>query len=198
MVLTLCLASQSKSRREVLSNAYIRFVTQPSSVDEIYEDESPEDYVLKLAIQKAEDVLTKTDASLLVAADSVAVLDEQIIEKPRDRADAIAILSRLQGRSHQFLTGVAVIDINSRRMLTRVVTTKVSFSSLENELIENYVDRFEPYSFAGGYDNNLSSWFIQDIEGSISNLKGMPMVDLREMIEELGHKWFDLIIPNNH
>ncbi|MHA2249644.1 MAG: Maf family protein [Candidatus Kariarchaeaceae archaeon] len=189
----ICLASKSKSRRDVLERACIRFEIQPSSINEIYEGETVDEYIVKLAKLKCEDVIDRTNAELVVSADSVTVLDDEIIQKPKDEAEAIEIVQKLQGRTHVFYTGLYVASLNTGQVLSRVITTRVTFSSLTANLIKDYVERFQPFTFAGGYDNSISSWFIERIDGSISNLMGLPMTDLREMVEELGFSWFQFI-----
>ncbi|MCE7733912.1 MAG: septum formation protein Maf [Candidatus Heimdallarchaeota archaeon] len=190
---TICLASKSKSRKDVLNRAFVQFESLPSSIDEIYEGETVDEYVMKLARMKCEDVIDKTNAEIVLGADSVAILGEEIIEKPKDEVDAIKILQKLQGKTHIFCTGLYVARTNPKKVLSRFITTKVTFSSMSNDLIKDYVERFQPFTFAGGYDNSISSWFIMGIDGSISNLMGLPMTDLREMVEELGYSWFQFI-----
>jgi septum formation protein len=189
----ICLASGSKSRRTVLERAHVRFIAVPSTIEEIYEGETAKEYVAKLARLKAHDVLDRVNADIIVAADSVALLDAEIIEKPKDREDACTILQTLQGTTHQFLTGSCIIDTASGEEVDTVTITQVTFSGMSSGLIEAYVDRFEPYTFAGGYDNSISSWFIESITGSQSNLMGLPMTVLRETIEGFGYPWFDFI-----
>lgn len=189
----ICLASQSKSRRDVLERAYVRFEMKPSSVEERYEGEKAVDYVTKLAKMKGEEVIHKTQADLLVSADSVVYFGDEIIEKPKNELDAIEILKKLQGNTHVFLTGLYVANPETHDSLLRSIKTKVTFSRMSENLIKDYVERFQPLTFAGGYDNSISSWFIERIEGSISNLMGLPMTDLRKMIEGLGFEWFQFI-----
>ncbi|MHA2279130.1 MAG: Maf family protein [Candidatus Kariarchaeaceae archaeon] len=190
---TICLASKSKSRRDVLDGAHVRFEILPSSIKEVYEGEVVDEYVAKLARLKGEDVIDSTSAEIVVSADSVTVLEGEIIEKPKNEAEAIEMLLKLQGRTHIFYTGLYVAKSNTRQVLIRIITTRVTFSSLTVDLIKDYVERFQPFTFAGGYDNSISSWFIDRIDGSISNLMGLPMTDLREMVEELGFNWFQFI-----
>lgn len=193
MKLKICLASKSISRFNLLKGASINFEVKASNIDEVYENECPEEYVKKLAMQKGYDLLGKTDAQLIVSADSVAIFESMIIEKPRDREDAINILLKLMGNTHEFITGLSILDVKSGRQVTRSCITSVTFSDIGLELIEKYVDHFLPFSFAGGYDNSVSSWFIEKIDGSISNLQGLPMTLLREIIQDFGYSFFDFI-----
>ena len=190
---TICLASQSKSRQDILKSAHVRFEILTSSIDEVYENEPAQDLVLKLAKQKSEDVLDKTKAQVVVGADSVAVYRDEIIQKPKDKDDAITMLYKLQGKTHSFYTGLHVINTENKEAISKVIKTKVSFSQMNLSLIQKYVERFKPYSFAGGYDNSISSWFIEKVKGSSSNMKGLPMTALKEMIEQLGFIFFDFI-----
>ncbi|MHA2170965.1 MAG: Maf family protein [Candidatus Kariarchaeaceae archaeon] len=175
---TICLASKSKSRRDVLDGAHVRFEILPSSIKEVYEGEVVDEYVAKLARLKGEDVIDSTSAEIVVSADSVTVLEGEIIEKPKNEAEAIEMLLKLQGRTHIFYTGLYVAKSNTRQVLIRIITTRVTFSSLTVDLIKDYVERFQPFTFAGGYDNSISSWFIDRIDGSISNLMGLKNWDL--------------------
>lgn len=193
MVNTICLASSSQSRRTVLERAKIRFDIISPEIKEKYEGETPSNYVVKLAEQKANAVLDRTEADIIVAADSVVVLDEVIIEKPNDDTDALQILKKLQENTHLFYTGLCVINTYNEQSKTVLEITKVTFSTLTDQIIKDYVSRFQPFSFAGGYDNSISSWFIDSINGSQSNLMGLPMTTLRSIVEDFGHYWFDFI-----
>lgn len=194
----ICLASKSKSRRKLLEGAKIRHEIRPADIDETFADNSPSEFVLRLAKSKAHTVSNKTKADLVVAADSVAVFNGNIFGKPLNRENAIEIITKLQGQTHYFFTGLCVIKTSSSEELIRLVTTEVKISPMTYQQISSYVDTFKPYSFAGAYDNSISSWFIEETKGSYSNLMGLPMVDLRLMIEELGYNWFDFVDSNEN
>lgn len=121
---TICLASKSKSRKDVLDRAFVQFKSLTSSISEIYEGETVDEYVLKLAKMKCEDVIGRTDAEIVIGADSVAILEGEIIEKPRNEVEAIKILEKLQGKTHIFCTGLNVAKLNPKEVLSRFVTTK--------------------------------------------------------------------------
>ena len=190
---TICLASSSQSRKKLFDEAHLNYEAISANIDEIYQDDSPEQFVLRLAQEKAEAVISKTRADVIVAADSVAVFDSQIFGKPGNEAHAIEILSQLQGQKHQFITGMYLLNPQTRTSTHNITKTEVFFSSLNQDQIQSYVSIFKPFSYAGGYSNAFSTWFMSRIQGSHSNLMGIPMVEFRHGLEKLGFQWFDFV-----
>ena len=198
----LCLASSSKSRRELLDQANVKFFVKSVEIDETKMDENPREYVKRLAKSKVHAVLDASldnknfNADIIVGADSVAVTENLIIGKPSDKKDAINILKTLSDRTHEFLTGFYILDINTMNSFSEIERTLVNIIRLTEEEIEHYVKTVKPYSWAGGYSSSKASYIIEKIEGSISNVQGLPMHALKHGIEKLNYQWFDFIRKN--
>lgn len=170
----LVLASQSPRRREILAAAGIDFVARAVGVPEEHcADESPESYVLRLAEAKARAVEAALD-EIVLGADTVVVAGGQILEKPRDFADAARMLALLSGRIHDVITGICLL--RGDRTILDTACTRVYFAELNEDDIANYVASGEPMDKAGAYAiQGLASKFIQRIEGDYFNVVGLPV-----------------------
>lgn len=175
------LASQSPRRAELLRAAGIDFEVRAADVDEALRDgESPHDYVRRLAIEKARAV-TAADTEVVLAADTTVVVDEHILAKPADRGDAARMLRLLAGREHEVLTGVCVR--RGGQVDARIAATRVEFLPMTDEEIAWYVASGEPTDKAGAYAiQGLASRFISGIDGSYSNVVGLPVALVYEML----------------
>jgi septum formation protein len=182
----LILASQSPRRSEILRQAGIAFVVKPANVDEsLLPAESPRQYVLRLAQSKAA-AIEAAGADVVLAADTVVVIDGQILGKPRDPADALRMLEMLSGREHQVLTGVC-LRCGAETILDLAVT-RVWFLPVAHADLEAYVATREPMDKAGAYAiQGLASKFIQRIEGSYTNVVGLPIELVREHLRKSGN-----------
>ncbi len=170
----LVLASRSPRRAELLRAAGFDFVVRAADVDEtLRHKESPRDYVLRLAIEKAAAV-NAADDEIVLGADTTVVLGKEIMGKPTDAADAARMLRSLSGQRHEVLTGVCLK--RGDRSFAEVESTSVWFSSLTEDQIEWYVRSGEPMDKAGGYAiQGLASRFIPRIDGSYTNVVGLPI-----------------------
>jgi septum formation protein len=179
----LILASASPRRAELLRAARIAFETRAVDIDETaLPDESPDAHVRRLAEEKARAVHAKRRDAVVLGADTVVVVDDQILGKPRDEEDAARMLRMLSGRAHDVLTGVAVIPPaalktgRSKGLAVEVDRTRVWFSALTDDEIAWYVATREPMDKAGAYAiQGFASRFIERIEGSYSNVVGLPV-----------------------
>jgi septum formation protein len=173
----LILASRSPRRREILARAGIPHVVRPAEVDEsIADGEDPREYVRRLARTKAEAVESGPD-DLVLGADTVVVVDREVLGKPADSDDARRMLARLAGREHEVLTGIC---LRSRAILAEdTETTRVRFTGLSEAEIEEYIASGEPMDKAGAYAiQGLASKFIDRIEGCYFNVVGLPVAKL--------------------
>jgi septum formation protein len=175
----LILASQSPRRSEILRKAGISFVVRPANVDEsLLPAELPEAYVQRVALQKAAAVEAEP-ADVVLGADTVVVIDGQILGKPRDHADALRMLETLSGRDHKVLTGICLR--HGADAILDLATTRVWFHALLHQDLEDYVATGEPMDKAGAYAiQGLASKFIQRIEGSHANVVGLPIELVRQ------------------
>jgi septum formation protein len=173
-VLELILASASPRRRELLTVAGLPFRVRSRPVVEIRAPgEPPTDYVCRLARAKAE-ASWERDGEIVLGADTTVVLDDQVLEKPADVADATRMLHALSGRTHQVISGVCLR--HSGGMIVDAESTQVHFVELDAREIENYVASGEPMDKAGAYAiQGLASKFVDRIEGCYFNVMGLPL-----------------------
>jgi len=181
---TLVLASASPRRSELMALAGLRFEVLPAHIDEqVLPGELPADHVMRLSREKAQAVAEKGDGRFFVGADTVVVLDGRIMGKPRDEAEALAMLTDLSGRDHEVITGITVFDRDQQVCLTRSVTTEVRFRELSAHEIQDYVASGCPMDKAGAYAiQGGAVHFVRAISGSYTNVVGLPMAELYELL----------------
>ena len=182
----LILASASPRRAELLRAAEIPFDVVPAGIDEQFQPgEPPEMAVARVAQSKAASVAAAHPGSVVLAADTTVVIDGEALAKPSDAADAARMLRMLSGRTHEVLTGVCAR--HGARRLVRVESTRVHVARLTEPEIAWYISTSEPYDKAGAYAvQGLASRFITGIEGSYSNVVGLPISRVYELLKELG------------
>ncbi|MCX2972486.1 septum formation inhibitor Maf [Halieaceae bacterium IMCC8485] len=187
----LILASASPRRRELLHQIGVAHLCEPANIDESrLAGEKPEDYVLRMAREKAAAVASRHSGGSLavLAADTSVVIDEDVLGKPGDHFEALGMLARLSGRSHRVLTGIC---LNTQRgeVLSEMVETKVHFLQLTREQCESYLATPEPWDKAGGYGiQGLAGAFVSSIEGSYSNVVGLPLAQTWQLLSGQGIK----------
>jgi len=189
----LVLASQSPRRSELLAAAGFAFEVLAADIDEsVRSGEDPAAYVERLAIEKAQAVLAKLNDKakglsprdvLVLGADTTVTIDGLILGKPADEQEATEMLNRLRGRIHDVFTGVAVVDANGVR--SAVERTRVWFDPMTDEDISWYVRSGEPVDRAGAYAiQGLAARFIPKIEGSYSNVVGLPVALVSSILRQ--------------
>jgi septum formation protein len=181
----LILASASPRRAELLSSAGFAFDVVPADVDEsAYPGEDPTRYVLRVAKAKAEHVASRgaaPDSRVILAADTVVVAGGRMMGKPADDKDAESMLRQLSGAVHEVLTAIVLLD--NGRTSWEVVTTKVHFVPLSDADIRWYIATREPDGKAGGYAiQGRAARFIDWIEGSWSNVVGLPIASVSRLL----------------
>lgn len=184
------LASGSPRRRELLAQVGIRCTVIPSVVDEsLRPGETPAQHVLRLALEKAQEVARRPDSPgrWFIGSDTIVLRDDCILGKPADAAEAASMLRSLSGRSHQVLSAFAVYDRESARSHCEVVTTKVWFKPLTGREIAGYIAGGEPFDKAGSYAiQGLGAFMVTAIEGSYTNVVGLPLAQVVAALEGLG------------
>jgi len=180
----LVLASASPRRQELLRNAGIEFVVQPAHIPEIpREGEYPKIYAERLAREKAQAVFRQRPQDVVLGADTVVVVDQQILEKPCDAEDAARMLRMLSAREHVVITGVCLVGTGFEDL--RSETTKVIMDTISDTDIANYVATNEPMDKAGAYAiQGMASRWIPRIEGDYSNVVGLPVALVYRMLRE--------------
>jgi septum formation protein len=173
---SIILASQSPRRKQLLQWAEIAFEVMIHPTDESFPAGlSPAEAAMHIAVEKARAVQQQAVNRTIIAADTIVVLDNDIIGKPSDREDAIHILTRLNGTAHQVITGVAIKKENKEMIFHDV--TDVDFHALTQEQIAFYVDKYQPFDKAGAYA--IQEWIgvvgIKSIKGDFYNVMGLPV-----------------------
>ena len=171
----LILASQSPRRAEILTSVGWPFEAIPADIDESrFESEDALGYVLRLAQTKAETVAARVASGRVLGADTVVVVDQEILGQPCDDDDARRMLSLLSGKWHEVVTGVALVSKSQTSVAHQ--TTRVRFAELTSEEIEWYISTGEPKGKAGAYAiQGQGALFIQEIEGDYYNVVGLPV-----------------------
>ena len=182
---SIVLASASPRRAELLRAAGFTFDIHPAHVDEGRHDgEDPAAYVRRVAIDKARTVHHQQPDRIVLAADTTVVVERQVLAKPADDDDARRMLRLLSGRTHQVLTGVAIAT--GAGIEARLAITTVEFAALSEAEIAAYVASGEPADKAGAYGiQGLASRFVTRIEGSYSNVVGLPVALVYAMLKPL-------------
>lgn len=182
----LILASSSPRRSELLRNARIPFTVAEAKIPEVRRpQEWPEEYARRVASQKAEAVFAKHPQQFVLGADTVVVVDGQMLEKPADAQDAVRMLRLLSGGSHLVITGVCLLGPGVED--ARAETTTVSFSPLSDADIREYVATGEPMDKAGAYGiQGIASRWITHLDGCYFNVMGLPVPLVYRMLREHG------------
>ncbi len=183
----LVLASGSPRRREMLERLGVTFTLRPVDIDETPEaDEPPTTYVRRLAETKAR-AGREGEHEIVLAADTIVALGNELLGKPRDTADARRMLRQLSAREHQVLTGIAVWDGSSDCLQVAVETTTVVFAPLSEAEIAWYAASGEPLDKAGAYAiQGLGALFVERLEGNYSNVVGLPLPLTYRLLGEAG------------
>ncbi|MBW4674436.1 MAG: septum formation inhibitor Maf [Desmonostoc geniculatum HA4340-LM1] len=183
------LASASPARRRLLQTVGIEPIVRPSDFDESQIQLSePEQLVKTLAQYKAQTVAPQFESGLIMGCDSVLSVNSEIHGKPVDASEAIARWEIMQGSFGDLYTGHALIDLEQNRTLVKFQVTRVYFAPMNNKAIEAYVATGEPLKCAGAFAlEGFGSLFVEKIEGCHSNVIGLSLPLLRQMLAELGY-----------
>ncbi len=184
----LVLASASPRRRELLTRLVVPYIADSADIDETPNPgELPADYVLRMALGKASSVVARYSLSQysVLAADTTVVIDGDVLGKPVDLFDGLAILARLSGRKHTVMTGLCLHCADT--VITRLVETDVHFIQLDREVCEAYLATDEPWDKAGAYAiQGLGGAFVSAIHGSYSNVVGLPLSETWQLLSTNG------------
>ncbi len=187
-VKTIILASNSPRRRDLLRQIGVDFTIDPADVDErVLPNEPPEGYALRVALDKARVAAARAGAGIVIAADTIVVLENEILGKPADARDAERMLTMLSGKVHRVITGLAVMDAATGKTLSRASVTRVWFRSLAPREIASYAATGEPRDKAGAYGiQERGALFVDRIDGCYYNVVGLPLSLLGEMLRAFG------------
>lgn len=183
------LASNSPRRKELLAQAGFIFDIHPADIDETaMPEEAPRAFACRMAVEKAQAVSVhyQTQNCLILAADTIVVLNRDILGKPKDEMDAQFMLQRLSGRTHTVMTGYALLQTASKSLDSAVEETDVTFRSLSQEEIHQYIQTGEPMDKAGSYGiQALAGTFVTAVSGSQTNVIGLPIEKIEQTLKAL-------------
>ena len=185
----LVLASASPRRQELLARLGIAFTVQPSRIPEIHPPGPPAQALAAVALDKARAVASRwtAGAAIVLGADTEVVLDGRYLGKPRDAADDARMLHELSGRTHEVITGVALVEAPSGREETAAVTTRVTMVAATDEEIAAYVATGEPLDKAGGYAvQGRGGRLVARVDGCLTNVVGLPVETTRRLLARWG------------
>lgn len=182
----LILASNSPRRRELLDQVGMSYELDPAHVDEsVLPGEGPEEYVLRLAMAKAAETARRHGSGLVLGADTVVVLDGDILGKPATYEEAVDMLTRLSGRAHKVMTGVALLDALTGESASGVEVTEVRMCAIGKDEVEAYASTGEPMDKAGAYGiQGRAALFVEGVDGDFFNVVGLPLAKLNRMMKE--------------
>lgn len=182
------LASASPRRKELLTQIYLEFEVEPSEYPEVLDRKlTPAALVRFLSLEKARAVAPKHPDSIIIAADTIGVIDGQIIGKPESAADAGRMLRRLSGKTHTVITGFTLLDTSNGRAVTRTVKTDVTFRRLTKTEIDAYVATGEGMDKAGAYAvQGRGALLVKEIRGDYYNVVGLPLSALTQELKKFG------------
>jgi septum formation protein len=190
------LASQSPRRRELLRRICSEFEVIPSAIDEVLEAGPTAAAVATLALRKASVVAERVREAVVVAADTVVVIDDMVLGKPAGADEARAMLVRLRGRQHEVLTGVGLVDAGSGRAVATAVVSRVLMAAYSEATIEEYVASGSPLDKAGAYAiQDLQGALVDAVVGSYTNVVGLPVEATRRLLAGFGVRVSERVEP---
>ncbi|MCW8814240.1 MAG: Maf family protein [Chlorobium sp.] len=182
------LASKSPRRRKLLKQLGIIFRSfSVNTIEEVLDGEHPVDCVKRLALEKMNRAKKNVRNSIIITADTIVVLDKEVIGKPKNRKDAINILSLLSGRVHTVYTGFCVFNQKTNKSIIDFEKTKVEFRTINKDEIIDYVESGSPMDKAGAYgiQDDFGAVFVKRIDGCYYNVVGLPLTKLYNALRKL-------------
>lgn len=182
------LASQSPRRKLLLSFLKLKFDTLSPDIEEyIKKNEPPLKYAMRVAKEKAQKISNEVQNKIIIAADTIVLLDSIILGKPQSEIEAVRMLSFLSGKTHIVITGVCIINQNTTKILTDYEKTKVTFRKISKKEINEYVESGSPMDKAGGYgiQEDFGAVFVKKIDGCYYNVVGLPLSKTYNMLMKI-------------
>ncbi|MCL5019448.1 MAG: Maf family protein [Patescibacteria group bacterium] len=182
------LASSSPRRKQVLEQVGLNFTVEVSDYEEKpISGVKPHEFVETLSFGKAKAVAKNHEDAIIIGADTIVVLNNQILGKPKTKEDARGMLKKLSGNTHSVFTGFTIIDTKNNKTITNHVETKIRFRNLSGKEISKYVETEEPMDKAGAYGvQDRGALFVEYIEGDYSSVMGLPILKIFEVLKTLG------------
>lgn len=184
--MNIILASNSPRRREILENTKVRFSVKGSNINEIIKDnESPEETVMRLAYEKALDISKDNKDALVIGADTIVVINDTILGKPKDEQEAYDMIKLLSGKTHYVITGFALINLSLDKKVIDHQISKVTFKELSNNCIKDYIQTKESLDKAGAYGiQGYGALLVNNIEGDYFNIVGLPISKISDCLKD--------------
>lgn len=184
--MNIILASGSPRRKEILENANIKFSIKQSDIDEVVlKDELPSQVVMRLAFEKSMDIALNNKESLVIGADTIVTINNEILGKPRNEDEAISMIERLSGKTHQVITGISLINLDAGKKIIDYVVSDVTFKDLSKEDIKDYIQTNESLDKAGAYGiQGYGALLVKEIKGDYFNIVGLPISRLSDLLKQ--------------
>ena len=182
------LASASPRRVELLKLTGLQFEVIPGCVNEAYmKGETPEEHVLRLSEEKAQVIASRYPDAWVLGADTIVIINGEILGKPRTISEAKEMLGKLSGQEHRVFTGFTIAKKTTGILIRDVVASLVTFKEIPEDEMAWYIRSDEPYDKAGGYAvQGMSTIFIREIRGSYTNVMGLPLCEVVEALKSIG------------
>lgn len=180
------LASASPRRKEILQNTKLKFEVQKSEIEEVvFEEESPESMVVRLAYEKAFDVAQKNRDKLVIGADTIVVLGDEVLGKPKDEKEAFDMIQKLSNKTHRVITGISLINLKKGIVVNDYQVSYVTFKDLSEDSIKGYINTKESLDKAGGYGiQGYGALLVEGIQGDYFNIVGLPISKLSDLLKD--------------
>ena len=184
--MNIILASASPRRKEILENTNVKFKIMASSIEELtLEGESPCQMVMRLAFEKGIDIAFRQKSDLVISADTIVVLDNTVLGKPKDEIEARKMITSLSGRTHQVITGISLINLDNNKKIIDYVISNVKFKNLSEEDINDYIRTKESLDKAGAYGiQGYGALLVEEIQGDYFNIVGLPISKLSDLLKD--------------
>ena len=183
--MNIILASGSPRRKEILENTNLKFSVITSDIDErIFENEEPIQLVLRLAFEKCMSVAQNNPRDLVIGADTIVVLDNEILGKPKNEEEAFNTLSKLSNREHQVITGMSIVNLENEKKIVDYAISNVKFKKLTDQDIKDYISTKECLDKAGSYGiQGYGALLVEEIKGDYFNIVGLPISKLSDILK---------------
>ena len=180
------LASKSPRRREILENTKVRFSIEESQIDEVIKlNELPKETVMRLAYEKALDVANRNRNSLVIGADTIVVINDTNLGKPKDDIEAFSMLKLLSGKTHYVITGFALINLSLDKKIIDCQVSQVTFKELSEQCIKDYLQTKESLDKAGAYGiQGYGGLLVENIQGDYFNIVGLPISKISDCLKD--------------
>lgn len=184
--MNIILASASPRRKEILENASVKFEVMASSIEELTLDgESPCQMVMRLAFEKGMDIASIQKSDLIISADTIVVIDNTVLGKPKNEIEARKMITSLSGRTHQVITGISLINLDNNKKIIDYVISNVKFKNLSEEDINDYIRTKESLDKAGAYGiQGYGALLVDEIQGDYFNIVGLPISRLSDLLKK--------------